>query len=272
MNHLLLFNKTCFECSSLITRRYSTSFSLGIRMFDKRFRAPICGIYGFVRFADEIVDTFHGHPKAELLQRFREDTVRAIEEKISLNPVLHSFQKVVHDYNIEWDLIDAFLHSMEMDLHQTSYNHSSYNEYIYGSAEVVGLMCLRVFCEGDDARYQSLREPARRLGAAFQKINFLRDIKSDFEDRGRCTSPVLTSPDSPRKTNMKLKEISRRTSMPLWRASAACPKVLASGFILPTNITPSCSPKSGAHSRTGWLRSASACQIKGKFICSSARQ
>ena len=189
MNHLLLFNKPCFECSSLITRRYSTSFSLGIRMFDKRFRAPICGIYGFVRFADEIVDTFHGHAKADLLQRFREDTVRAIDEKISLNPVLHSFQKVVHDFNIEWDLIDAFLHSMEMDLHQTSYNHNSYNEYIYGSAEVVGLMCLRVFCEGDDAKYQGLREPARRLGAAFQKINFLRDIKSDFEDRGRVYFP-----------------------------------------------------------------------------------
>lgn len=189
MNHLVLYHNTCFECSSLITRRYSTSFSLGIRLFHKRFRAPIYGIYGFVRFADEIVDTFHDYPKATLLQRFREDTVRAIEEGISLNPVLNAFQKVVHDYKIEWDLIDAFLKSMEMDLHESSYNQPGYDEYIYGSAEVVGLMCLRVFCEGNDARYQQLKAPARRLGAAFQKVNFLRDIKSDFEDRGRIYFP-----------------------------------------------------------------------------------
>lgn len=189
MNHLSLFHKTCFECSSLITRRYSTSFSLGIRLFDKRFRAPICGIYGFVRFADEIVDTFHEHPKELLLQRFREDTLLAIEQAISLNPVLHAFQKVVHEYQIEWPLIDAFLRSMEMDLNSQSHDRQSYDDYIYGSAEVVGLMCLRVFCEGDDAAYQRLKEPARRLGAAFQKVNFLRDIKSDFEERGRVYFP-----------------------------------------------------------------------------------
>ncbi|MBL7825988.1 MAG: phytoene/squalene synthase family protein [Saprospiraceae bacterium] len=189
MNHLVLFNQTCLECSSLITRRYSTSFSLGIRLFHKRFRSPIYGIYGFVRFADEIVDTFHDYPKAALFQRFREDTVRAIEEKISLNPVLNAFQQVVHEYQIEWELIDAFLCSMEMDLHQTAYNQCRYDEYIYGSAEVVGLMCLRVFCEGDDRRYQELKSSARRLGAAFQKVNFLRDIKSDFEDRGRVYFP-----------------------------------------------------------------------------------
>jgi 15-cis-phytoene synthase len=189
MNHLTLFHNTCFECSTLITRRYSTSFSLGIRLFHKRFRAPICGIYGFVRFADEIVDTFHNYPKKELLQRFRDDTRTAIAEGISLNPVLHSFQKVVHDYAIEWELIDAFLKSMEMDLEQVAYNESGYDEYIYGSAEVVGLMCLRVFCEGNDEAYQRLKEPARRLGAAFQKVNFLRDIKSDFEERGRVYFP-----------------------------------------------------------------------------------
>jgi phytoene synthase len=189
MNHLLLYDKTCFECSRLITRRYSTSFSLGIRMFHKRFRSPICGIYGFVRFADEIVDTFHDFPKATLLQRFREDTVRAIEEGISLNPVLNAFQRVVREYNIEWELIDAFLKSMEMDLEQSEYNRHGYDEYIYGSAEVVGLMCLRVFCEGDDARYQRLKDSACRLGAAFQKVNFLRDIKSDFEERGRVYFP-----------------------------------------------------------------------------------
>jgi phytoene/squalene synthetase len=173
----------------LITKRYSTSFSLGIRLFHKRFRAPICGIYGFVRFADEIVDTFHDYPKSTLLQRFREDTKLAIEEGISLNPVLHSFQKVVHEYAIEWPLIDAFLKSMEMDLDNATYNESSYEEYIYGSAEVVGLMCLRVFCEKDDAAFQRLKEPARSLGSAFQKVNFLRDIKSDFEERGRVYFP-----------------------------------------------------------------------------------
>lgn len=189
MNHLTLFHKTCFECSSLITRRYSTSFSLGIRLFHRRFRAPICGIYGFVRFADEIVDTFHEYPKAVLLRRFREDTRMAIEEGVSLNPVLHSFQKVVNEYQIEWPLIDAFLTSMEMDLDNSTYNEQGYDTYIYGSAEVVGLMCLRVFCEGNDAEFQRLKEPARRLGAAFQKVNFLRDIKSDFEERGRVYFP-----------------------------------------------------------------------------------
>lgn len=189
MNHLQLFHHTCFECSSLITRRYSTSFSMGIRLFHPRFRPPIYGIYGFVRFADEIVDTFHGYPKEDLLRRFRDDTWRAVEEGISLNPVLHSFQQVVRQYNIENELIDAFLRSMEMDLTNATYDLKGYDEYIYGSAEVVGLMCLRVFCEGDDARYQRLKEPARRLGAAFQKINFLRDIKSDFDERGRVYFP-----------------------------------------------------------------------------------
>ena len=189
MNHLQLFHDTCFECSSLITRRYSTSFSMGIRLFHPRFRAPIYGIYGFVRFADEIVDTFHDYPKEDLLRRFREDTWRAIDERISLNPVLHSFQQVVHRYGIDAELIEAFLKSMEMDLSNAAYDSSGYDEYIYGSAEVVGLMCLRVFCEGDDARYQRLKESARRLGAAFQKINFLRDIKSDFDERGRVYFP-----------------------------------------------------------------------------------
>ena len=189
MNHLQLFHRTCAECSSLITRRYSTSFSLGIKMFHRRFRGPIYGIYGFVRFADEIVDTFHDYPKASLFERFREDTWRAIEEGISLNPVLHSFQHVVRKYNIDKDLIEAFLNSMEMDLTESAYDPEGYNEYIYGSAEVVGLMCLRVFCEGNDAEYQRLKSSARRLGAAFQKINFLRDIKSDHEERGRVYFP-----------------------------------------------------------------------------------
>jgi phytoene synthase len=186
---LELYNKTCLECSKLITNRYSTSFSLGIRVFDKRFRSPIYAIYGFVRFADEIVDTFHDYPKEELLNRFWKDTYQAIDEKISLNPVLHAFQETVHKYKIEKELIEAFLKSMEMDLYFNNYDPSKYKEYIYGSAEVVGVMCLRVFCEGDDAMYQQLKEPARSLGSAFQKINFLRDMASDFDDRGRVYFP-----------------------------------------------------------------------------------
>jgi len=189
MTQMQLYSNTCMECSELITKRYSTSFSTGIRVFDKRFRAPIYAIYGFVRFADEIVDTFHDHPKPELLQRFRKDTYRAIEERISLNPVLQAFQQTVHRYSIEMELIDAFLDSMEMDLHHNRYEDSLYQKYIYGSAEVVGLMCLRVFVEGDDDMYQRLKEPARSLGSAFQKINFLRDMRSDFDDRGRVYFP-----------------------------------------------------------------------------------
>jgi 15-cis-phytoene synthase len=191
MNHLSLFNNTCTECSELITKRYSTSFSMGIRVFHPRFRPPIYGIYGFVRFADEIVDTFHDYDKRKLFDRFVEDTWRAIDDRISLNPVLHAFQQVVHQYQIERELIEAFLHSMEMDLDKNVYDASGYNEYIYGSAEVVGLMCLRVFTEKSDAEYQRLKEPARRLGAAFQKINFLRDLKSDFDERGRVYFPEV---------------------------------------------------------------------------------
>lgn len=189
INHADLYDSTCGECSRLITQRYSTSFSMGIRVFDPRFRGPIYAIYGFVRFADEIVDTFHDKPKADLLQRFWEDTHRAVAERISLNPVLHAFQETVHRYQIEMELIDAFLKSMEMDLHHQSYERALYEEYIYGSAEVVGLMCLRVFCEGDDAMYRHLKGHARSLGAAFQKINFLRDMQSDFDDRGRIYFP-----------------------------------------------------------------------------------
>lgn len=184
-----LFSQTTFECSKLITQRYSTSFTLGIRTLHKRFHFPVYAIYGYVRYADEIVDTFHQHDKAMLLNRFRNDTLQALEEKISLNPVLHSFQQVVHQYGIDWELIDAFLHSMEMDLDRTRYDQGNYAEYIYGSAEVVGLMCLRIFCEGNRQLYDLLKEPARSLGAAFQKVNFLRDIKSDFEERGRVYFP-----------------------------------------------------------------------------------
>jgi phytoene/squalene synthetase len=186
---LSLYNQVCEECSKLITNRYSTSFSLGIRVFDKRFRMPIYAIYGFVRFADEIVDTFHDFPKQELLERFRQETYRAIEDRISLNPVLQAFQETVHKYKIERELIDAFLDSMEMDLFHHKYHDALYKQYIYGSAEVVGLMCLRVFCEGNDEQYEKLKAPACSLGSAFQKINFLRDMKSDFDERGRVYFP-----------------------------------------------------------------------------------
>lgn len=189
MNHQKLYHDTCMKCSELITKRYSTSFSLGIRVFDRKFRPPIYAIYGFVRFADEIVDTFHDHDKATLLQRFREDTYKAIEEGISLNPVLQAFQKVVNEYNIERELIDAFLFSMEMDLHHDRYEDGLYKKYIYGSAEVVGLMCLRVFCKGNEEQYRALEPAACSLGSAFQKINFLRDMRSDYQERGRVYFP-----------------------------------------------------------------------------------
>jgi phytoene synthase len=186
-----LYDKTCFECSKIITNKYSTSFSLGIKAFNKKLQYPIYAIYGFVRFADEIVDTFHHQDKNNLISKFRADTYQAIKEKISLNPVLHSFQLVVNKYNIDIELIDAFLKSMEMDLDKTAYSDDSYKEYIYGSAEVVGLMCLRVFCNGEQQLYTQLLPMAKSLGSAFQKINFLRDIKSDYEERGRTYFPKV---------------------------------------------------------------------------------
>lgn len=189
MNAQLLFDQTTFECSKLITQRYSTSFTLGIKTLAKKFHLPIYAIYGFVRYADEIVDTFHDQDKKALLDRFKKDTYEAIEAKISLNPVLHAFQLIVNQYRIDQELIESFLHSMEMDLDFKTYNDSKYQEYIYGSAEVVGLMCLRVFCQGDEAEYQRLKDPACKLGSAFQKVNFLRDLKSDFEERGRVYFP-----------------------------------------------------------------------------------
>lgn len=189
MNGIELFNLTTLECSRLITQRYSTSFTLGIKTLDKKLHLPIYAVYGFVRYADEIVDTFHDRDKQVLLDRFRNDAFEAIENKISLNPVLHAFQLIVNKYGIEPELIEAFLHSMEMDLDFKTYSDSKYHEYIYGSAEVVGLMCLKVFCEGDEEMYQRLKVPACKLGSAFQKVNFLRDIKSDYEERGRVYFP-----------------------------------------------------------------------------------
>ncbi|HEX8546646.1 MAG TPA: phytoene/squalene synthase family protein [Cytophagaceae bacterium] len=190
-----LYNTTSLGCSKFITSQYSTSFTLGIKALDKKFQLPVYGVYGFVRYADEIVDTFHEHNKTELLSDFRRETFKAIREKISLNPVLHSFQLIVNKYKIEDELIEAFLNSMEMDLYNNSYDEEGYQNYIYGSAEVVGLMCLRIFCEGDQESYSRLREPARSLGSAFQKVNFLRDIKSDFKERKRVYFPEVDFSD-----------------------------------------------------------------------------
>ncbi|WP_421763322.1 phytoene/squalene synthase family protein [Ekhidna sp.] len=184
-----LYTQTAFDCSKLITKTYSTSFSLGIRTLNKKYHESIYAIYGFVRYADEIVDTFHDHNKEELLARFKSDTYKSIEEKISLNPVLHSFQEVVNQYQIDLDLIEAFLISMEMDLSKKDYEDPDYEKYIYGSAEVIGLMCLKVFLDGDEKKYQELLKPAKHLGSAFQKVNFLRDIKSDYDERGRVYFP-----------------------------------------------------------------------------------
>ena len=191
MNTIALYDKACLQASQQTTRLYSTSFSLGVRSLHPRLRGPIHAIYGFVRFADEIVDTFHTHDKADLLDRFREDTRRAIADGICLNPILHSFQRVVHAYGIEAELYETFLRSMEMDLHTDRHDADSYATYILGSAEVVGLMCLRVFCEGDESRYQELRPAAMRLGAAFQKVNFLRDLRDDRDALGRTYFPDI---------------------------------------------------------------------------------
>lgn len=185
-----LYDEACFECSKLITKKYSTSFSLGIKTFDKSFRYPIYAIYGFVRYADEIVDTFHDYNQQQLIDRFSDETFRAIKEGISTNPVIHSFQQIVNQYHIDHELIRAFLQSMAMDLDNKAYDKESYQTYIYGSAEVIGLMCLRVFTS-DDVLYQSLIPKARSLGAAFQKVNFLRDVKADYTERGRTYFPGI---------------------------------------------------------------------------------
>lgn len=183
------YTNTSFKLSKKLTTAYSTSFSLGIKVFKPEYRDPIFAIYGFVRVADEIVDTFHSYDKEYLLKKFIDDTWEAINTGISTNPILQAFQKVVNEYDIDHKLISAFLKSMEMDLSSSSYNRENYDEYIYGSAEVVGLMCLKVFVDGNEKKYKELEHSARMLGAAFQKVNFLRDIQSDITDRGRIYLP-----------------------------------------------------------------------------------
>tara|TARA_B100000809_G_scaffold266858_1_gene332274 strand:- start:1852 stop:2688 length:837 start_codon:yes stop_codon:yes gene_type:complete len=184
-----LFDDLSAQCSKKATQQYSTSFSLGIKLLDKSLHRSIYGIYGFVRFADEIVDSFHGYNKEELLSKFRKDTYEAIDNGISLNPILNEFQKVVNDYNVDHKWIDTFLKSMEMDLSDKYHDVLSYKDYILGSAEVVGLMCLHVFVNGDESKFNELKPYAMSLGSAFQKVNFLRDLKADYEALGRTYFP-----------------------------------------------------------------------------------
>lgn len=186
-----LYDKNAFDCSKITANNYSTSFSFGIRLFKRKYRPAIYAIYGFVRFADEIVDTFHDQNKNELLRKLEKDTSDAIANQFSSNPILHSFQKVVNEYGIDRQYIEAFLHSMEMDLTYKKYKAAEISEYIYGSAEVVGLMCLRVFYKGRDREFEKLIPAARKLGEAFQKVNFLRDIRADYLDKGRIYFPEV---------------------------------------------------------------------------------
>lgn len=184
-----LFDELAYEVSKKTTEKYSTSFSLGILALKPTIRKSIYAIYGYVRLADEIVDSFHGYDKEKLLNRLKAETETALVEGISLNPILQSFQETVREYNIDRKLIDQFLHSMSMDLHKVDYNSDLYNEYIYGSAEVVGLMCLHVFTEGNRKQFDELQPFAMKLGSAFQKINFLRDLKDDYQTLGRSYFP-----------------------------------------------------------------------------------
>lgn len=184
-----LFDQVSRACSKLVTKSYSTSFSMAVNLLDESIQPAIHNIYGFVRFADEIVDSFHGFDKEDLIARFEADTYDAIDRGISLNPILNSFQHSVNKYQIDHDCIDAFFKSMKMDLQDITYDRSTYTEYIYGSADVVGLMCLKVFVNGDDKQYHQLKPAAMRLGSAFQKVNFLRDLRNDYELLNRTYFP-----------------------------------------------------------------------------------
>jgi len=190
-----IFDEVSQKCSEITTKRYSTSFSLGIRLLDKKLHKPIYAIYGFVRLADEIVDSFHQHNKTDLLNQFQSNTANAIKEGISLNPILNSFQYAVNKYNIEWDLIEQFFSSMKYDIENKEHDEKSYKEYIKGSAEAVGLMCLRVFCNNKNDLFNSLKNYAIKLGSVFQKVNFLRDISSDYNQLQRVYFPNLKISD-----------------------------------------------------------------------------
>ena len=188
---IALYNKTTTECNAIITKRYSTSFSLGIKMLGRQYQNGIYSIYGYVRLGDEIVDSFHGYDQKLLFEEFERDTWLAIERKISTNPIIHSFQEVYHKYNIDKQLLTAYLSSMKLDLEEQKYDAELFETYIHGSAEAVGLMCLKVFCDGNEEMYERLTESAKKLGSALQKVNFLRDIKDDFSQKGRIYFPHL---------------------------------------------------------------------------------
>jgi phytoene/squalene synthetase len=186
-----IFHNVSHQCSRITTQAYSTSFSSAIRLLHADLQQPVYNIYGLVRFADEIVDTFHEYNKVEMLAQFRKETLESIDRGFSLHPILNSFQQTVRNYNIDVQLVEAFFSSMEMDLEEKLYDRDAYVNYIYGSAEVVGLMCLHVFCEGDLKRYERLKPAARALGAAFQKVNFLRDVKADYNSLKRTYFPGI---------------------------------------------------------------------------------
>lgn len=200
-----LFDEVSYHCSKEVTQSYSTSFSLATKMLDASIRQDIYNIYGFVRFADEIVDSFHDFPKEELFNRFEADLEHAIKNKISLNPILNSFQNTFHQYNIDPELVNAFMRSMRWDLHKSTYlTEEDYKAYIYGSADVVGLMCLKVFVNGNEKEYQRLKSSAMSLGSAFQKVNFLRDLKDDFEGLSRSYFPDVNLQNFNEKDKMKI--------------------------------------------------------------------
>ncbi len=200
-----LFDDVSYQCSKEVTQSYSTSFSLATKMLDPSIRQDIYNIYGFVRFADEIVDSFHDFPKEELFVRFESDLEHALKEKISLNPILNSFQNTFHRYAIDRELVNAFMRSMRWDLHKSTYlTNEDYKAYIYGSADVVGLMCLKVFVNGDENEYQRLKSSAMSLGSAFQKVNFLRDLKDDFEGLSRSYFPDVNLVNFTEEDKMKI--------------------------------------------------------------------
>ena len=199
-----IFDKVSNDCSEITTKAYSTSFSLGIKILDKRLHNPIYGIYGFVRFADEIVDSFHSYNKKELFNKYKSDTYLGINNKISLNPIINSFQEVVNKFEIDHSLIESFLNSMEMDLEDQNYNENTYKKYIVGSAEVVGLMCLTIFVDGDINKYNKLKPYAMKLGSAFQKINFLRDINDDYKKLGRTYFPEINIENFSKSDKLKI--------------------------------------------------------------------
>ena len=199
-----IFDKVSNDCSEIATKSYSTSFSLGIKILDKRLHNPIYGIYGFVRFADEIVDSFHNYNKRELFDKYKSDTYLGINNKISLNPIINSFQEVVNKFKIDHSLIESFLDSMEMDLENQNYDDDTYKKYILGSAEVVGLMCLTIFVNGDQNKYNELKPYAMKLGSAFQKINFLRDVNDDYKTLGRTYFPEVNMENFNKSDKLKI--------------------------------------------------------------------